>query len=314
MLRRLSARAAAGALLLAAGACATNSAAGDASVNVVAAFYPLEFVAERVGGEHASVSNLAAPGVEPHDLELTPSQVADIAGADVVVYLHGFQPAVDEAVEANAGDAALDAAAVVPLIENIEPHEHEGEGEEEEEEEEHAGEESELDPHFWLDPDRLASFAGEVAAQLGARDPDHAAEYTANAEALGEELAALDTEYAEGLASCERRELVVSHAAFGYLADRYDLAQIAITGLTPEEEPSPQELEAVIHEAEEHGATTIFFEVLVSPEVAQVIADQVGADTAVLDPIEGLAPGSDEDYLSLMHNNLDALRAALGCA
>jgi zinc transport system substrate-binding protein len=314
MLRRLSARAAAGALLLAAGACATNSAAGDASVNVVAAFYPLEFVAERVGGEHASVTNLAAPGVEPHDLELTPSQVADIAGADVVVYLHGFQPAVDEAVEANAGDAALDAAAVVPLIENIEPHEHEGEGEEEEEEEEHAGEESELDPHFWLDPDRLASFAGEVAAQLGTRDPDHAAEYTANAEALGEELAALDTEYAEGLASCERRELVVSHAAFGYLADRYDLAQIAITGLTPEEEPSPQELEEVIHEAEEHGATTIFFEVLVSPEVAQVIADQVGADTAVLDPIEGLAPGSDEDYLSLMHSNRAALRAALGCA
>jgi zinc transport system substrate-binding protein len=310
MVRHLSALTAAGLLALAAGACATDSAAGDASLDVVAAFYPLQFVAERVGGEHAAVDNLASPGVEPHDLELTPSQVADIAAADVVVYLSGFQPAVDEAVETNAGDAALDAATVVPLLEAAEPHGHEGE---EGEEEEHAEEESGMDPHFWLDPDRLASFAGDVAAEFGTRDPDHAAEYTANAEALGEELAALDSEYAEGLAGCERHEIVVSHAAFGYLADRYELEQIAITGLTPEDEPSPQELEEVIHEAEEHAATTIFFEVLVSPEVAQVIADEVGADTAVLDPIEGLAPDSDGDYLSLMRTNLEALRAALGC-
>jgi zinc transport system substrate-binding protein len=305
MLRRLSALAAAGTLALAAGACATDSAANDdASLEVVAAFYPLEFVAERVGGEHASVSNLASPGVEPHDLELTPSQVADLGQADLVVYLSGFQPAVDEAVAQNAGDAVLDLAEVVPLLEATVPDEHA---------EEEGDDHGDLDLHVWLDPVRMASFAGELAAELGARDPDHAAEYTANAEVLGEELAALDSEYADGLAGCERREIVVSHAAFGYLADRYDLAQIAITGLSPEEEPTPQRLEEVIHEAEETGATTIFFEVLVSPEVAEVIADQVGADTAVLDPIEGLAPGSDEDYLSLMRNNLDALRAALAC-
>jgi zinc transport system substrate-binding protein len=313
MLRPLLAFAAAGVLVLTTAACADdNEPGGESSLDVVAAFYPLQFAAERVGGEHASVSNLASPGVEPHDLELTPSQVADIGQADLVVFLHGFQPAVDEAVEANAADASLDAAATVSLLEATEPHEHEGEEEAEEEGHEEE-EESPFDLHFWLDADRLAGFAGELANAMSARDPSHAAEYTANAEALGEELAALDTEYAEALAGCERHEIVVSHAAFGYLADRYDLEQIAITGLSPEEEPSPQRLAEVIHEAEEHGATTIFFETLVTPEVSQVIAEEVGAQTAVLDPIEGLTPDSDADYLSLMRNNLDTLRAALGC-
>jgi zinc transport system substrate-binding protein len=313
MLRPLLALATAGVLVLATAACANDDDAGSqSSLDVVAAFYPLQFVAERVGGDNVSVTNLASPGVEPHDLELTPNQVAEISQADLVVFLHGFQPAVDEAVEANAADAAIDAAAVVPLLEATEPHEpHEGEGEAEEEG--HEEEESPFDLHFWLDPSRLADFAAELANAMGARDPDRAAAYTTNAEALAEELATLDSEYAEGLAGCERREIVVSHAAFGYYADRYDLDQIAITGLSPEDEPSPQELEEVIHEAEETGATTIFFETLVSPDVSETIADQVGAQTAVLDPIEGLTPDSNEDYLSLMRNNLDALRAALGC-
>lgn len=300
MVSRLSAWAAAGALTVAASACGADSAAGSASLDVVAAFYPLEFVADRIGGEHASVTSLASPGVEPHDLELSPSQVADLASADLVIYLSGFQPAVDEAVEATAGAAKFDLAAAVPLIGAAagQPA---------------AGDHPDQDPHVWLDPVRMAGFATELAAEFGARDPDHAAEYTANAEALGADLAALDREYTDGLADCQRREIVVSHAAFGYLADRYDLTQVAITGLSPEAEPSPQRLAEVIGEAERTGATTIFFEVLVSPEVAQVIADQVGADTAVLDPIEGLAGGSDEDYFSLMRNNLAALRAALGC-
>jgi zinc transport system substrate-binding protein len=313
MLRRLSALAAAGVLGLAAGACASETSANDAgdagSVDVVAAFYPLEFVADRVGGEHAAVTNLAPPGAEAHDLELTPSQVADLDQADLVVFVHGFQPAVDDAVEQYAGDAGLDVTEVVPLLTASEDEAHE-----EAEDDGHGHEQTGTDLHVWLDPDRLATIAGELAAALGERDPDHAADYRANAQALGEELATLDTEYAEGLAACERREIVVSHAAFGYLTDRYDLAQIAITGLSPEGEPSPQQMERVIDEARTHGATTIFFEVLVSPAVAERIADQVGAGTAVLDPIEGLAPDSDGDYFSLMRTNLDALRTALGCS
>lgn len=295
---------------IAAGACGPGSAdQGGGSVRVVAAFYPLQFVAERVGGENVSVANLAAPGVEPHDLELSPSQVAEIAQADLVVYLRGFQPAVDEAVEQNAADAGFDVLEVVPVLEATAPDEHGHEGEEEEGHEEEGG----TDPHVWLDPQRFATIADQLAGRLGELDPDHAGDYVAGAAALGEDLTTLDTEYTDGLANCQRREIVVSHAAFGYLADRYELEQIAITGLSPEEEPTPERLAEVAHEAEEHGATTIFFEVLVSPEVAQVIADQVGAETAVLDPIEGLAPDSDGDYLSLMRTNLQALRTALGC-
>ncbi|HEY8471491.1 MAG TPA: metal ABC transporter substrate-binding protein [Natronosporangium sp.] len=285
---------AAGALLLATGGCTAEPAAGDAALEVVAAFYPLAYAAERVGGEQVAVDNLAPPGVEPHDLELTPSQVADIAGADVVIYLAGFQPAVDEAVAANADDTAVNAADSVPLLETAGNHG--------------------PDAHFWLDPDRLAGFATALAAEFGERDPDHADAYQANAAALADDLAALDQAYADGLADCERREIVVSHAAFGYLADRYQLTQIAVSGLTPEAEPSPQALAEVVDQARAHGATTIFFEVLVSPEVAQVIADEVGADTAVLDPIEGLAPDRTDDYLSLMRNNLATLRTALGCS
>lgn len=279
------------------GACATADGPGnpDASLNVVAAFYPLEFVADRIGGEHVAVTGLAPPGVEAHDLELTPSQVAELSQADLVIYLDGFQPAVDNAVAGYAAGEPFDVAGAVPLL-STQDDDH-GSG----------------DPHIWLDPLRLAMIGDELAARFAALDPDHGEEYAANAADLRAELTALDAEYVDGLADCQRREIVVSHAAFGYLADRYDLRQIAITGLSPETEPTPQRLAEVISQAQRHGATTIFFEVLVSPEVADVIATHVGARTAVLDPIEGLSPGSGDDYGSLMRANLDTLRTALDC-
>lgn len=308
MLRRFALAAATGLLALPAGACAALGPAGDpGSVRVVAGFYPLQFVAERIAGPDASVTGLTPPGAEAHDLELSPSQVAEIAAADLVVYLPGFQPAVDEAVAAHAAGSGFDATAAVPLLPPAGDPDHADHD---------AGPEPPAeggDPHVWLDPDRLATIAGTLATALGEADPDHAPGYATNADALGRELAALDTELADGLASCQRREIVVSHAAFGYLADRYDLRQIAITGLSPEDEPTPRRLAEVIDQAERHGATTIFFEVLVSPDVAEVIADQVGARTAVLDPIEGLAAGSEQDYVSLMRANLATLRAALEC-
>jgi len=313
MLRRFSVAAATGLLVLPAGACAALDPAGDpGSVRVVAAFYPLQFMAERVAGADASVTGLTPPGAEAHDLELSPSQVAGIAAADLVVYLPGFQPAVDEAVAAHAAGTGFDVTAVVPVLAaGADPPDHAGEDSAGDQPDHPSGA---TDPHIWLDPDRLATVAGALATALGEAHPDHAAKYAANAGTLRRELAALDAELAGGLASCQRREIVVSHAAFGYLADRYDLRQIAITGLSPEDEPTPQRLAEVIDLAEQYGATTIFFEVLVSPAVAEVIADQVGARTAVLDPVEGLAPGSDEDYLSLMRANLATLRTALECA
>ncbi|HEY1179760.1 MAG TPA: metal ABC transporter substrate-binding protein [Phytomonospora sp.] len=278
----------------------------NASVEAVAAFYPLQFVTKKVGGEHVNVANLTAPGVEPHDLELSPQQVADLTDADLVVYLHGFQPAVDEAVDQQAADKAFDAATATTL-EDHGSHEHEeGEGD-------HAHEESGLDPHIWLDPTRLAAVADQVAAKLSAIDPDHAQAYADNAAALHGDLASLDGEYTGALSTCERKEVVTSHAAFGYLTERYGLEQVAISGLSPESEPSPGRISEVAAFAKEHGVTTIFFETLVSPDVAQTLATEVGAQAKVLDPIEGLAPDYDGDYFTVMGTNLTALQEALGC-
>ncbi|WP_326552474.1 metal ABC transporter substrate-binding protein [Micromonospora sp. NBC_01813] len=320
----------AGALLALGGtaACAEdgsdNTATTAETLGVVAAFYPLQYLAERIGGDAVSVTGLAPPGAEPHDLELNPQQVGQISDADLVVYLSGFQPAVDAAVEQEGGDRAFDVVTVEPLLDATgdDGHGHgdedehaEGEDEHAEGEDGHEGEDEHAkDPHLWLDPTRFATVGDELAERLGAADPDRAADYTARAAALRTELEALDTEYAERLATCERREIITSHAAFGYLTTRYELEQIGITGLSPEDEPAPQRLAEVIEEAQEHQATTIFFETLVSPSIAETIASEVGAETAVLDPIEGLQPDADGDYFSVMRSNLDNLTAALGCS
>jgi zinc transport system substrate-binding protein len=261
--------------------------ASTSKVDVVAGFYPLQFVAERVGGPHVTVASLTQPGAEPHDMELKPSQIIHVANADLVIYLKNFQPELDEAVEQNAGETSLNVATVTPL----------------------AGQ----DPHVWLDPTRLADIGDATAAKLAADDPANAAAYTQAAHDLRADLQQLDQEFNAGLQTCERREIVTSHAAFGYLARRYQLTQIGLTGLSPEAEPTPQRLTEVAKQAKAAGATTIFFESLVSPRVAQTLSDEVGTKTAVLDPIEGLAAGSAEDYFSVMRANLKALREALGC-
>lgn len=297
--------------------CASDDAGADPErVDVVAAFYPLQFVSERVGGDAVQVTNLAKPGAEPHDLELNPGQVGQISDAELVVYLAGFQPSVDEAVTQQADDRTFDVAAVAPLLDaTAGGHEHEGEGADHTGEETSAEEEAGgKDPHVWLDPTRLAAIADKLAERLGAVDPDRAADYTARAKALRADLETLDSEYAQSLKTCQRRELVTSHTAFAYLAQRYHLEQVGISGLTPEDEPAAQRLADVAAEAREHGATTIFFETLVSPKVAETIAREVGAKTAVLDPIEGLQPDSTGDYLSVMRTNLQTLKPALGCS
>ncbi|WP_091559608.1 metal ABC transporter substrate-binding protein [Micromonospora pattaloongensis] len=313
--RTTSRRALAAAALVAlagAGGCTGAADADPDRVSVVTAFYPLQFVTERVGGDAVRVTSLAKPGAEPHDLELNPQQVAQITDAKVIVYLKGFQPAVDEAVAQEGGDRTFDVSTATPLLTaSAGGHDHEGEaGHAEESGDEHAG----PDPHVWLDPTRLATIADKVAERLGAADPAHAADYTARAKALRTELETLDREYAQSLKNCQRREIVTSHSAFGYLAERYQLEQIGITGLSPEDEPSAQRLADVVTEARQHQATTIFFETLASPKVAETIAREVGAKSAVLDPIEGLQPGTTGDYLSVMRTNLTALTSALGCS
>ncbi|HWS39520.1 MAG TPA: metal ABC transporter substrate-binding protein [Actinoplanes sp.] len=309
MMRRLAVPAAALLLTSALAGCSDTANGDDGKLNVVTAFYPLQFISERIGGDAVRVSTLTKPGAEPHDVELTASQVGEVAGAGLIVYLNGFQPAVDDAVKQNGGDRAFDATTAVEMIPRAEADDHaEEEGAEHAEEEEHGPN----DPHIWLDPERLATIGDKLAARLGTADPAHAADFTARAATLRTELTTLDGEFKTGLTDCTRRELVTSHSAFGYLANRYELTQIGITGIDPETEPSPQRLAAVAAEAKEHGTTTIFFETLVSPKVAETIAKEVGAQTAVLDPIEGLTDAS-ADYFSVMRANLTALKLGLEC-
>lgn len=285
-------------------ACGNSGGPADGSgrVAVSAAFYPYAFLSERIGGDDVTVDNLTAPGGEPHELELTPRQVAALGESDLVVYASGFQPAVDEAVEQQAEDRALDVNQIQPLREGYVPLE----------DGELVPEEEGADPHVWLDPMRYDAIAQALAERLGEVDPDNASAYAARAEELSAELTALDEELASGLKTCERREIVTSHNAFGYLAERYDLEQIAVTGLTPEEEPTPRRLAEVARLAEERGVTTVFFEELVSPRTAESLAREVGAKAVVLSPLEG--PPAEGDYLTAMRANLETLRTALSCA
>jgi zinc transport system substrate-binding protein len=251
------------------------AAGGDSATrdrhSVVAAFYPLAFAAEQLA-PGANVANLTPPGAEPHDLELSPADVAKLKSAGAVLVLgHGFQPQLERA--ARAAPRLLDAPGV-----------------------DRRGN----DPHVWLDPVRYAALARAVAAELHA-----------DATPLVALLRALDREYRDGLARCTRRDLVTSHAAFGYLAARYRLRQIAVEGLSPDAEPTPKVLARVIDDVRRSDATTVFFERLVSPKLARTIAAETGRRTALLDPIEGVARG--DDYFKAMRRNLAALREALGC-
>ena len=298
--------------LLLAGCGGSADGAGNGR-SAVAAFYPLAWVTGRVAGDDWTVENLTQPGQEPHDLSLTIAQTAALEDADLIVLEDGFQPAVDATVE-GADAPVLDAAGVVDLLPATED-EHEGEREEHggETAEEHA-EHGEFDPHFWLDPLLVADFADAVADELGEVDPDAAQTYADNAAALRTELESLDADYTAGLASCERTTTVVSHQAFGYLA-RYGLDFEPIAGLSPDAEATAADLARLQELITDDGVTTVFSERLVSPKMAETLADDLGVSTAVLDPIEGLSDDTaDEDYLSLMRENLTALQQANGCS
>jgi zinc transport system substrate-binding protein len=251
---------------------------------VVVGAYPFAWLVAQVAPEAVEVVDLVKPGVEPHDVELTPRQVARVRSADVVFYLKGFQPALDDAIDGR--DNAIDLGKAL--------HQLRGEGDR-------------LDPHVWLDPVLMKTMANEVAQALRERVPG----LQADASSGTARLDALDRSLRAELTGCRTREFVTSHAAFAYFAERYSLVQQGITGLDPESEPSPGRLADVVRFAREHHVTTIFFEKLVSPRVARTVASEVGAKTAVLDPVESVE-GSD-DYLSVMHRNGAALHAALGC-
>ena len=289
------------------GCSSAGPAAGPpGTITVLASFYPLQYVAQQVGGNTVRVSSLTPSGAEPHDLELSLRQTRIIGDADLVLYLSGFQPAVDAAIAARAPRHVLDAATTASLV----PFASEGAaatprpGSN--------GTSGALDPHFWLDPTRLARLADAVGAELARLDPAHAADYLSRAAATSASLTALDGEFSQGLATCQRRVIVTAHAAFGYLADRYRLQQVGIAGIEPDAQPSGARLRQVSDVVRRTHVTTIFFERLVSPKVAETLAADLGITSAVLDPIEGLSSAST-DYRGVMRQNLVTLRTALGC-
>ncbi len=305
--RSLAAVALVGTLALS-GCSAGSTSAGSASgepVSVVTAFYPLQFVVEKVGGDRVRATSLTAPGTEPHDLELTPQQVASVSDASLVVYLAGFQPAVDDAVaqeSRNALDAGTGIARLAATASQVEEATSDG------------GTAPVTDPHVWLDPTNLQKIVDSVAARLSQIDPAGAETYRANATALDAQLSDLDVAWKKGTTTCANRDLVVSHEAFGYLSKRYGFTQRGISGLSPDAEPSPAKIAEVADFVRANGVTTIYYESLVDPKVAQTVATETGAATAMLDPLEGLAQGSTDDYLTVMRKNLETVQKGQSCS
>ena len=280
--------------------CSSAPTADSSKIQIVTAFYPLEFSAESVGGDAVKVTNLTAPGAEPHDLELSPTQVAAIADADLVLYVKGFQPAVDDAVAQQAADHSLDVSEGLHRLSGVPGEAPAAAG-------------TNLDPHIWLDPANISAIAKGISSRLSEIDPTDAPKFAANSNALAGDMTKLTADFTQGLAKCRSRTLVTSHDAFAYLASAFDLTQVGISGLSPDAEPSPARLADIAALVSDQGITTIYYEALVSPKVAETIAAETGAKATMLDPLEGLAAGSNDTYSDVMRRNLSTLIAGQGC-
>lgn len=331
-------------LLASCGGSSDGSRAGEggdgARLHVVTAFYPLEYATQQVvsGVDGVTVETLTGPGVDAHDLELTPRQVGSISEADLVIFSAGMQPAVDEAVSAQAADHSLDTTTVADLVERLpgghddhdrggadgedEHHDHAEDGAEDEEHDPAHGDEAHeghdhgpLDPHFWLDPERYAAVGEAIAEELATVDPDNADAYRSNAEDFSADLMALDEEFATALASCEQDTLVTTHEAFGYLADRYGFHQVGMTGISPEAEASPARMAEITREVKELNVSALYAQSSLGGDLAEVIAAETGTQILVLDPIEGITGDSPgQDYGAVMRANLDSLRQGQECS
>ncbi|MFJ8540413.1 zinc ABC transporter substrate-binding protein [Streptomyces sp. NPDC093586] len=301
-------------------ACSSDSAAAGSTdkFDVVASFYPMAFLAEQIGGDHVNVTSLTQPGQEPHDLEVSTKQRAQLEESDAALYLKGLQPAVDEAVTQSGIRTKIDAASLTSLEEHGEEvgghaAEHDHAAEEDGHGHDHGGEAGGKDPHIWLDPVKYAEVAEGVGKAFEKADPDHAADYKKNTEALVKRLGDLNTKFETGLKDTKTKVFITTHAAFGYLAERYGLTEEAISGLDPESEPSAARIKDLANMAKADGVSTVFYETLVSDKTAKTVAKDANLETDVLDPIEGITEKSrGDDYFQVMEANLKALQTALG--
>ncbi|QSF46765.1 metal ABC transporter substrate-binding protein [Paenibacillus tianjinensis] len=301
----------------------TGSAAPD-KLNIKVSFYPMYEFTKNIVGDLADVETLVPAGIEPHDWEPTARDMAAITSADVLIYNGaGMESWAEQVLDSASGSklVTVEASKGLEIMEGREEeeahaeedHDHAGEAHAEEEpghDHDHGG----LDPHVWLAPALAIKEVRTIEAALSAASPENAAAFQTNADSYIAKLEQLDQDFKDGLGGTKRTDFITQHTAFGYLAKEYGLTQVPIGGLSPEQEPSAAQMAEIVEFAKAHDVKTIFFETLVSSSVADTIAQEIGAKTAVLNPIEGLTDedrSNQLDYVAIMRKNLEALKSAL---
>lgn len=297
-------------LLTGCGTQPADTAAGDGRLRVLTSFYPMYDFACKIGGDCIDVTNMVPSGTEPHDWEPSTNDLKNLEKADVFIYNGAdMEPWADDLLVSRS-----DTLRVVEASENVELRTTDGEHEHAHEHEDADHHHGDFDPHVWLDPENAKIEMEAIRDALCAADPENSTVFQSNYEKYAAELDALDEEFREKLAPLPNRTIVVAHEAFGYLCDAYGLTQVGIEGLSPDSEPDPGRMAEVIDFVREHSISTIFFEELVSPKVAEAIASETGAQAKMLSPLEGLSDeqaAAGADYFSVMHDNLAALMEAL---
>ncbi|MBQ6458152.1 MAG: zinc ABC transporter substrate-binding protein [Exiguobacterium sp.] len=323
---------AAGTLLL--GACGNTegdnaSESTDGQLTVFASTFALKSLAEEIGGDRVNVEMVIPPGADPHTYEPTSKQMTQIAEADLFLTIgHDLEPYVESMEKSLDGQnvAFVKTAENVKLLDAADTvHVHEEEGHAEDEghsEDEHANEEAshsedeydhgKYDPHVWLDPTNAVSMAEAVEAAFSEEAPDYKDEFAERLSTFKDEANALDAELKAAVENGSKSELLVTHAAYGYLAERYGFDQLPIAGLTPSEEPSQQALKRIIEEARLHDLNYIAFEDTVTPKVAEVVKQEIGAESVTIYNLESVTKEQmDKSYFDLMRENVKALETAL---
>jgi zinc transport system substrate-binding protein len=270
----------------------TKTDSSDASLTVCTSFYAICDFAGEVGGDRVNVINMVPTGTEPHDWEPSAHDMLTISGADVLFYNGlGMESWVDS-VKASISKSDVE---YVELSEGL-------------------SDEGLTDPHVWLDPERAAAMTNKIADTLAEKDSENADYYRQRAEDFIGRLTELDEAYSQALAPYEGKSIVVSHEAYSYLCNRYGINQIAVEGVIPESEPSPEQMKNIINYIKENNIKYIFFEELLSPKVVNAISEETGATLLELNPFEGLEQEdieAGEDYISVMYDNLENIKTAL---
>ncbi len=278
-----------------------NTSPTDGKLSVVASFYPLYFFASSIGGDKVVVTNITPSGAEPHDFEPTAQDVAKMENSQLIILNGGGLETWQANIEKNIDSQKTKIVIAGEGLINLQMSE-DGKGT--------------SDPHIWLSPILAKQMADRILAGFVLIDPQNENYYQSNADALKNKLDDLDAQYKAGLKNCAKKDIITSHSAFGYLAEAYGLNQLSIAGLSPDAEPSPSQLAETAKFAKENDIKYIFFESLASPKLSSTLANEIGAKTLVLNPLEGLTREEEtqgENYLTVMQNNLTNLETALEC-